>query len=1355
MKKYHNLIIILSIVCVFSFVAACFVACNQNDGKNSLNGTYYMYRGNTKVPSRYYVLKDGKWNDESEQSGRYEVNGNNIMMYVVFFGHEEEYLDGTVSKGVLALREFNVVTYFCKDGATPPASGNQGGSGTGTGTTPSANNKTVTFDVNGGDREIEPMQYEVGKLMTGLPTPVRSGYNFVVWKDLNGRTYTSASVMPDENLTLYAYWEKIVSKYEDEYVSLKPASEGYKSDVAQEFVGGKADKAVYVEITSDDLGGVDKVGKDNNFTLRTMESMVYSIKSGYKWNWFYDVDFNILNGAQKFTLEYGSNLQFLAIENSDGVVVQTYVLDIYVKRDFYVALYDNLQAQEPYDTVRVIENERFPADTPVKQGVFEFDSRVYYNGNTRTYEPWDYATAMRGNLKLYQSYKPYTAQPNLNNGSLSENFTVTPYEQHLTLPIPQRNGYDFIGWQTSDGKYLTDLNGHATTHYLSEKNYNDISAVWQPKQYYYTVQVGIDQDVHTVQAMVPVVTYTDSSFETILEVLHVPQGTTCPAPTKVYNDNNRFFTDWYTMNYEFNVGSKFYFDSKIKVPTALYAYTDATNARNIIPLNSSKTFESDTALKYYYGFMPTAGTYTLKVTTTGELSFTMDAYDANPAKKYKITSSQTITLTHGLYEGCGFGFTVTEQKGSFTVEFSGATAYESNPVVQTNDNVLVGGDDVTLTAKNKEYYKFVGWYLGNKKVSDDVQFSVRSADDKLSYTAKYIYFPITFETNIEDAGIIRITEYDETSKQVTVTVQTSPGYTFVGWYNGVQKLSELPTYSVTISEDVEIYTAHFVETVTKTAVNNPQAGSVTILDGAYTLGQEIVITATTNPGYIFVSWYKGDELISSDLQCTIKLTADDVTYIAKWSKVTLTVNNGNAGSVQQLTDKYKVGDEVQIAAMTNPGYTFVGWFNGGGQVSTDLQCEITMTDEDVTYTATWKAIEYDITFIYDSRIGDFTEEKPTKYTIEETVGLPELYNTDKTHYAKWQAADGTIYTDSIPQGTTGDLELTAIWSGKHTWGADGKCTVCKVDCPYNITDDKIIFGSYPQRKVEDTALQSMLNAEIGNRKPTGSNANGWIDYGYYINGKVQSYMWHIDVEYKDAKYRGVYFASYRPRSTSSDSSISSSYQVQNGYKIKTVYWFQWEPITWRILSQEDGEALIMADIILDSQQYYHEISGTRTVNEKTVYSNNYRESDLRKWLNDIFYNTAFSQSIRPFINTTEVDNSANTTMSNGNKYACENTFDNVFLLSYRDVTNKGYGFSGSGNIDDIARQLQPSAYAQCQGAYVITSGSHKNIGWWWLRSPNYSQNYNVNYVSNDGYIYSYYSVDDTSHGVVPALYIQI
>ena len=71
------------------------------------------------------------------------------------------------------------------------------------------------------------------------------------------------------------------------------------------------------------------------------------------------------------------------------------------------------------------------------------------------------------------------------------------------------------------------------------------------------------------------------------------------------------------------------------------------------------------------------------------------------------------------------------------MEFSGATAYESNPVVQTNDNVLVGGGDVTLTAKNKEYYKFVGWYLGNKKVSDDVQFSVRSADDKLSYTGLF------------------------------------------------------------------------------------------------------------------------------------------------------------------------------------------------------------------------------------------------------------------------------------------------------------------------------------------------------------------------------------------------------------------------------------------------------------------------------------------------------------------------------------------------------------------------------------------------------------------------------------------
>ena len=114
---------------------------------------------------------------------------------------------------------------------------------------------TVTFNVNGGDSEIEPKDYAVGYVMN-LPTPSRKGYTFVGWADIDGTSYTNASVMPNKDLTLYAQWQIIVSSYEDDYVYFKPATQGVKdSDTRYEYSGMTS--YVYVELTSADLGGQD------------------------------------------------------------------------------------------------------------------------------------------------------------------------------------------------------------------------------------------------------------------------------------------------------------------------------------------------------------------------------------------------------------------------------------------------------------------------------------------------------------------------------------------------------------------------------------------------------------------------------------------------------------------------------------------------------------------------------------------------------------------------------------------------------------------------------------------------------------------------------------------------------------------------------------------------------------------------------------------------------------------------------------------------------------------------------------------------------------------------------------------
>ena len=260
--------------------------------------------------------------------------------------------------------------------------------------------------------------------------------------------------------------------------------------------------------------------------------------------------------------------------------------------------------------------------------------------------------------------------------------------------------------------------------------------------------------------------------------------------------------------------------------------------------------------------------------------------------------------------------------------------------------------------------------------------------------------------------------------------------------------------------------------------------------------------------------------------------------------------------------------------------------------------------------------------------------------------------------------------------------------------------------PTEVAGGKTYFGMYPQSKVIDSTLISTLSTAAGTI-PSAGNKQSWTDYGYYISGSVSSYMWYIDLINQNEEYRGVYFTSYRPYYTTYASSTDNSYQDENGYVSSTVYWFKYEPITWRVLDVQSDKAFLMADLVLDSQDYYYSTSH-RTIESTTVDANNYEYSHIRSWLYDNFDNTAFSTEEKARIQTTTVDNSVASTGYDPNQYACENTSDKVFLLSYVEATSTTYGLSTT-----ASRQLVPSAYAQSQGAYTNTN----TFGSWWLRSP--------------------------------------
>ncbi len=700
------------------------------------------------------------------------------------------------------------------------------------------NYKKVTFDMNGGYGDIESMTFIVGELMTNLPTPKRDEYKFICWVDALGVEYTAATAMPDTELLLVAKWEKIVTNYEDDYVSFSPASVGYKNALIHETYGKDVDTFVYVEITSDDLGGVSKVGTDNNFTLRTMESMEYKIKSGYTWAWFQG-SFNNPNGAQRFTLRYGSNIQFVTISDSSGVVRQTYLLDIYVKHDYYINLYKNIFEEKPYDTVRVIENDRFSSTTiPFDyQNGFEFDKRIYFNRETEQYEDFVYSTAITSNWDLYQTYKPVTLSAQTDGGEFSNQLIITPFTQFFTLPSPVKEGYDFLGWQDKNGKYLTNIQGYSGVNYLSDKNYSEtLKAVYAKKKFYYTFK----NDTFTTVKTIPVVTYTDKIMTDILEIVYVPYNTDCALPVKTAQKEGNIFTGW--KNYSFTNGkftntlSQFDFNTKITAPVALAPETESVlGTSKVVPLNGEITSREKGAFRMY---LPADKTYKLKISTTNSVTLTVNKFGAtNNSVTLTVTSDspRTIDLDYYKYElgetvhSHGYvTFNVTDLTGSFTAKLEGDTANtKGKPQLLTKNNTVSFGEQLKVSFPTKTGYTFLGWYMDDEKISDSINIVI--PDKEIMCQPKWA--KLTLSKSHDAGSLTNLNKTYKVNESVTIKATTYLGYTWLGWYNGETLLTDNLSYTFRMPSENTTFTAKWrVNDEMQNFIFNSTLSSCTITD---------------------------------------------------------------------------------------------------------------------------------------------------------------------------------------------------------------------------------------------------------------------------------------------------------------------------------------------------------------------------------------------------------------------------------------------------------------------------------------------------------------------------------------------
>ena len=308
--------------------------------------------------------------------------------------------------------------------------------------------------------------------------------------------------------------------------------------------------------------------------------------------------------------------------------------------------------------------------------------------------------------------------------------------------------------------------------------------------------------------------------------------------------------------------------------------------------------------------------------------------------------------------------------------------------------------------------------------------------------------------------------------------------------------------------------------------------------------------------------------------------------------------------------------------------------------------------------------------------------------------------------------------------------------------------------------DIVEFGSYPQSKVTDETLIAELNA-------LAPEWEDWTSYEYYSGTGVgtmtkSDWMRYTDIIYNDNKYRAVRFTQYRPWHTYLSPSDNSE-QAENGYTTNTIYWFKFEPIKWRVLDPSTG--LVLCETIIDSQPYSNSLYINDSISNSTYcyfndssytnYACDYETSSIRKWLNDNFYNVAFTAREMAEIDATTLNNIGYYT-SVGTEgfevFDSNETTDKIFLLSYNEARNSNFGFSSDRYEHDVERRTQGSDYAKSQGLLVYdqSGDSYYSGNSEWLLRTSGSSSRGCCGGTFGGYLQIGFHVAETSYGVRPA-----
>ena len=298
-----------------------------------------------------------------------------------------------------------------------------------------------------------------------------------------------------------------------------------------------------------------------------------------------------------------------------------------------------------------------------------------------------------------------------------------------------------------------------------------------------------------------------------------------------------------------------------------WKYTDEESWTNLIAI-SSLTGNSDNEIE-----LSANDTYIVWKDKNSEVWKNLVSLDSLKGErgisisKVEINSEGDLIISYsdGTFGNAGKVKDATTFKNTYTVTFDYPNS--DDDIVQV---VPWGGGPQEPAVRERDYYFFDGWYIGDRKWD----FYTNYYPYDMTLTAKYI--PLSFKLTLStDGGTYSGYEtkvYYET--EFTLPTPTKPGYTFLGWYDEDDKLVEDVIWTRLCNTQ---FHAKWQENEKVKVTFDANGGSLDISEENVVIGSYYEAPTPTNGNCIFLGWFDplGNQYYDGyfNYESNVKLTA--------------------------------------------------------------------------------------------------------------------------------------------------------------------------------------------------------------------------------------------------------------------------------------------------------------------------------------------------------------------------------------------------------------------------------------------------------------------------------------------------